>query len=94
MSTGFENTPLGAQHEGEVKTVGPEAVEGQETAQSGSRIAQPFKLPYENEFYVEFKDVLNMREDRKYSEPVTFGPLKWCEILGFPRILNNQVISV
>ena len=44
------------------------------------RQPQPFKLPYSNQFDVEFKDAHNLKEDRIYSEPVTFGPLKWYAI--------------
>lgn len=44
------------------------------------RQAQPFKLPYSNQFDVEFKDAHNLKDDRIYSEPVTFGPLKWYAI--------------
>lgn len=39
---------------------------------------QPFKLPYSNQFNVTFKDVHALgNKDRIYSDPVTFGPLKW-----------------
>lgn len=43
-----------------------------------TKTGQPFKLPYSNGFDVDFKDAASIKDDRRYSEPVTFGPLKWC----------------
>ena len=85
MSSEPVEHPTVAVHAGEGQAVGGVASGAGEVAKTGaptSKAPQPFKLPYSNQFDVEFKDVHLMKEDRKYSEPVTFGPLKWCVLWG------------
>lgn len=56
------------------------ASEATKSEQKPTGKPQPFKLPYSNQFDVVFKDVHDLKgKDRIYSEPVTFGPLKWYE---------------
>jgi hypothetical protein len=78
MSDESKDTPITAVNDTVVKAVEPAAGEPHAATQTAPRVAQPFKLPYSNEFEVEFKSVHTMKEDRIYSEPVVFGPLKWC----------------
>lgn len=78
MSTGENDIPV----QGGDSVAGHSAPVAASEAPKGelksSSKPQPFKLPYSNQFDVVFRDVHAMgNKDRVYSDPVTFGPLKW-----------------
>lgn len=79
MSHNPNDSPTSPNEIGAQKAEGA-AAEVVKPATEAPRQAQPFKLPYSNQFDVEFKDVHALKEDRIYSDPVTFGPLKWYEM--------------
>lgn len=78
MSTGDNNVIAGVGDAATTQSTPAAAAGVTPTDSKPSSKPQPFKLPYSNQFDVTFQNVHDMKnKDRIYSDPVTFGPLKW-----------------